>query len=491
MPKAKPYDWKFYVKLCIALVLMFGSGKLFPTWATVTPVGVSAIGIFIGVLLMVTTGFGMIFPCILGMFAMQLTGYYNSATILSGSMGSTSIYQMITFFALSQALMATGAADVIARWFITRKFTQGKPVLFTFMFNLGAVIIGSLMDMGGMIFYYAILESICHQLEYEEDSKWYKLMVMGVNVCCCVGFTLLPFKGMPLLIFGTFASVMAGLGYAINFSAYLVTAIFMCVLFAIVYTLLLRYFWKVDMSKLKDLDVSTLAGGDKLKMSRGQVIVSLGYALAILYAIVLLFLPKGAAFTTWFSSISQPIWSGVMFAILCIIHVDGKPVIEGEKIMKDGISWSILISTGAFVLLGGMISSPDLGVRDWLASVMTSLVGNMSFPIFMLLIIVITYVVTNFFSSVATGLIMMTLCAPIAASFAESIGINPAIVGYAIMAADMYAYLTLAASATSPIFLGHKAVADDNHLIWVTGGFCGLVFIVLCWAVSTLMAFVL
>lgn len=491
METTKKIDWKYFVKLGIGLVLMFGSQYIFPTWAEITPVGVAAIGIFLSILFLSTTGFGLIFPSILGMFAMQLTGYYDSASILTGSWGSTSIYQMITFFALSSAMMACGAADVIARWFITRKFTEGKPVLFTLMFMLGAVIVGALMDMGGMIFYYAILESICKQLNYEEDSKWNKLMVLGVNVCCCVGFTLLPFKGMPLFIFGTFSAAVSAMGISINFSAYLIASILLCIAFAAVYTVMLRYFWKIDMSKLATLDVSTLVEGGKLKMNRQQLIVSLGYAIAILYAIVSIFLPQGTAFTKWYSSITQPIWSGVVLGVLCVIYVDGKPVVNGEKVMKDGVSWSILISTGAFTLLGSMIAAPDPGVRGWLQAIMTSMIGNLPFPFFMLIVATITYVVTNFFSSVATGLIMMTLTAPIAVTYATAIGINPALVGFTIMASDMFAYLTLAASATSPIFLGHKAVEGDNHLIWVDGGICGVVFLLLNWVVSTGLAYIL
>lgn len=489
MAQTKNYDWKFVVKLVVGLFCMFGFRYVCPTWAEVTPVGVSAVGIFIGVVLLMSSGFGMLFPSIIGMFAMQMTGFYDSTTIVTGSFGSGTIYQLIIIYALCEALLSSGAADVIARWFISRKFTQGRPVLFTFVFLLCAVYVGAVLEIGGVVFYYALLESICKQLGYDENGKWYKRMVMGVNTCTCVGFPLIPFKGLPLLIFGTLASVLSTLGYTVNYAVYMLSSLVLSTVYVTIYVLIMRFVWKVDMSKLKDLDVAALVG--EVKMNRQQAVISIAFLIAILYPVIQIFLPAEAAFTAWYNSISTGTWFGVVLAALFVIRVDGKPVVNGVKALTNGVDWSIIFSTGMFSLLGSMISNPELGIRPWLNTVLSMVVGNMPFPFFLLIIITVAVAVTNFFSSAATGIIVSTLSAPFLADFAASIGINPSVVGCAIVSSAMFAFLTMAASGTSPLFLAHKAVKDDNKLVWATGSSLIGVFILISWAVHTCLAYIL
>lgn len=489
MAKTKNYDWKFMTKLVIGLFCMFGFRYVCPTWADVTPVGVAAVGIFIGVVLLMSSGFGLLFPSIIGMFAMQMTGFYNSDTIVTGSFGSGTIYQLIIIYALCQALLSSGAADVIARWFISRKFTKGRPMLFTFMFLLCAVYVGAVLEIGGVVFYYALLEAICKQLGYDENGKWYKRMVMGVNTCTCVGFPLIPFKGLPLLIFGTLASVLSTLGYTVNYAVYMLSSLALSTVFVTIYVLIMRFVWKVDMSKLKDLDVDQLVG--EVKMNRQQAVISIAFVVAILYPVIQIFLPADSGFAAWYNSISTGTWFGVILAALCIIRVDGKPVVNGMKALSEGVDWGIIFSTGMFSLLGSMISNPDMGIRAWLNGILSMVVGNMPFPFFLLLIITITVVVTNFFSSAATGIIVSTLSAPFLADFAASIGINPSVVGCAIVSSAMFAYLTMAASGTSPLFLAHNAVKEDNKLVWGVGSFLIVVFILISWMVHTCLAYIL
>ena len=50
MTEAKKSNGAYYVWTIIGLLLMFGFGKVVPEFAGITPVGVSILGIFVGVL---------------------------------------------------------------------------------------------------------------------------------------------------------------------------------------------------------------------------------------------------------------------------------------------------------------------------------------------------------------------------------------------------------------------------------------------------------
>lgn len=70
------------------------------------------------------------------------------------------------------------------------------------------------------------------------------------------------------------------------------------------------------------------------------------------------------------------------------------------------------------MIIGGALSAPDLGVRTWLTDILTPLFSDMSFPVFMFVIILICAIVTNFFSNMATGIIVSSITMPFIAIFA-------------------------------------------------------------------------
>ena len=72
-------------------------------------------------------------------------------------------------------------------------------------------------------------------------------------------------------------------------------------------------------------------------------------------------------------------------------------------------------------------------------------------------------VVTNFFSNLATGIIVATLTAPFSAAYGAS-GINVSVIGTAIAFTSMFAYLTYAAAGPAPLLLGKEGI--ENKFIY-------------------------
>ena len=65
--------------------------------------------------------------------------------------------------------------------------------------------------------YYSVLDEIRKQLDYEVDSSWMKFNVYGVYIAACVGMTLIPYKGIPLIVFGSLSTMLSEYGYEINY----------------------------------------------------------------------------------------------------------------------------------------------------------------------------------------------------------------------------------------------------------------------------------
>ena len=65
----------YYIKLLVCLIFMFLFNRIVPSWGGITPIGLSAIGIFIGLILMIVFDFGLIPSTCLAMFAIVHSGF--------------------------------------------------------------------------------------------------------------------------------------------------------------------------------------------------------------------------------------------------------------------------------------------------------------------------------------------------------------------------------------------------------------------------------
>ena len=83
------YTTKKIVYLIIGLFFFFGFGYVCPIWSTITPVGVSMLGAFLGWIFMMISGFGLMMPSLLAMVSMLLTGFYTPTAVMASGFGGS------------------------------------------------------------------------------------------------------------------------------------------------------------------------------------------------------------------------------------------------------------------------------------------------------------------------------------------------------------------------------------------------------------------
>ena len=71
MAETRKSNATYYVWSVIALVLIFGFGRVVPAFAGITPVGISVLGIFLGVLIAILATGDTFWPSIIGLFALS------------------------------------------------------------------------------------------------------------------------------------------------------------------------------------------------------------------------------------------------------------------------------------------------------------------------------------------------------------------------------------------------------------------------------------
>lgn len=484
-------DVKYIVWVVIGLVIMFLGGKIIPTWGPVTELGVAMLGVFVGLLVLITATNQLIWPSCAALIATVLYGYVDAAGGISQFMGTTVILQMVAITVICSALRETGAGEVIAKKLLTARFIQGRPLVFTAVFLITFLIADIFLNtFGGIIFSFAVFESVCTALGYEKNDKYVQGMTLGLYLCGMIGTSLLPFSGMVLGITNAFNAAVESYGHAFNAAVYIVSVIPVGILFMVLYSLAMRYVFRCDMSRIKNLDVSKLESLDKVssKFNKKQIIYLVAFVFGIAYSFALLLIPKSFSWYGKFASITQALWFLLVIVILSIVKMDGKPLMDTNKHFKEGAIWGFITTVGIFSLLGGALASNDLGFKAWLVEVLGPLFSNMSWPVFVLLIVVICSVVTNFFSNMATGVIVASLTAPFAAAFADK-GINITVIGAAIAYSSMFAFLTYAAAGPAPLLLGREGI--ESRFIWSKGLFTLLLYIVVATVVFSLMGYIL
>jgi len=116
------------------------------------------------------------------------------------------------------------------------------------------------------------------------------------------------------------------------------------------------------------------------------------------------------------------------------------------------------------------------------------MVKDMSWPMFVLLAIVLCSAITNFFSNLATGVIVATIMAPFAVTYMnQGINIQPLCVGMCI--ASMTAYLTVAAYTTAPLLLSRESM--PTKWIWSKGLLALIIEIVVNTTMVSVLGYVL
>ena len=483
----------YIVKLLVGLFFIFVFGRVCPPWGGITQTGIQAIGIFFGLIFLLSNSeFGLILPSLLGFLAVLLTDAYTPSSLMAATFGNSTVVQIIFAYVLCQTIISTGAGEFISKWLLTRKVLRGKPYLFCFVFFFAAWVMGAFAKIGGIVFVLALLDSLIDNLGYEKEGSFNRWMSLGSFVSACIGMALIPFQGLPLVIFGAILSAMAQSGIVLNYAVYMLSIIVFSMAFIVLFALTMKA-CRVDADKLRAFDVSRISGeqGGKLRMTRKQVLACLIFLFAIAYSVVMAFLPADSPLGQALSTFDQCTWFILALVIFFLLREDGKPLLNEEQTFRSSISWGIVLAVCIFNVIGGMLANPELGVRGWLNALMEPIFTGLPFPVFMLLICFVSTICTNVFANAAVGLIVGTLTMPFAITYGDTIGINVTVYGAAVTMSAMFSFMTMASAGYVPLFLTRPCIQKNQKVLWGVGGGTCLGGILLMTVLFTALAYLL
>ncbi len=335
----------YYIKLFICIMFLFFFNKLVPAWGGITDTGMASIGIFIGLVLMIVFNFGLIPSSLIAIFAVVHSGFLNGTDVIGQTIGNGSTVQLFFTFSICNSLIQTGAGAFIAKWMLSRRVIQGRPMVFCFVLLLAGWLSGPFMGSAGLVLIYTIMDYINDTLGYEKDSDFNMMTRIGLQSAGMIGMAFLPFKGVTLAIFTSIAGALESVGIETNYAYYMLGGAVIALLYCFAFLMAMRYLFRVDLGRLEALDITRMEGMSDLKITRPQVYSIVFSMAAILYTVVQLFLPRGA-FQEYFSGITLWLWAALMMSVLALLRYKGKPVVEPEQMMEK-IMWGVVLATAA------------------------------------------------------------------------------------------------------------------------------------------------
>ena len=464
----KQYGYIHYlVAVAIGVVLTFA---VQPTNG-LTREGVIVISILVPTLyLWLTTNTHWTSLLFLGLLVMTQVMHPND--VWRGSIGHFAVITLIVFMLLNQCLKETGVIDKIASWFITRKFVYGRPYVFLAMFFASSLVVGMFMEnLSLAIIYIGIATVLCEKIGVKKGHSLYICIMLGILWGNCILSIASPIaKALPNILIGV---ADTQLGVTITYAQWFMIGIpFTIVMFAVL-MLCIRIF-KPDVTPLKNFDLDEFKRNDPPLGVSGKIaaIVMILVILAIMLPEIFVAIGVFVTFGTYMTNIGVVAPAILASALLCIIRVDGKAVMDLPQAAK-GVPLPVLIFTGTVCLMSVPISSETTGITAWLGNNLQPLIAGMSQPAVVVALIAGALIMTNFMSNVVTMMLFFNIGVALLAAGDMSIAAFAIIIAFA---ATM-ACCTPSAALTSPLFFGPGHITMQNSIR------CNLIFIALAFVV--------
>lgn len=471
----KSYPPIRYFHIAVTLFLMFGFGFL-PTFATVTPVGMKVLGVFLGVIYGYSTC-EVIWPSMFAFIAFGTCGYaasFNAA--IASMMGSGTVFQIITQYFAAGAIIIYGFGKWFVRWSLSRKMFQGKPLFYTwcfmFVFMWSAIVV-SQIPMGLLL--YAIWADIADSCGYEKNSTFRYYGFGGILLSLMMGGAMIPYKSWMLGLANTWKEVTGG---SVNLGVmFLLTAIAGTIIITL-YVFLGARLFNVDFSIMKAFDVEKLGEESKHLRPRARriVVIFLATMLLTIYAGTFTKAP-GADF------LNNTLTTGGLFclcaAILFVLpsgEGDGKPciVFNDIKHTDEAVSWPVILMCAVTIPVASALTNEATGVLPWLTSLVSPIFEGRS-PVF---IIVFTVIVMMFLTNIGSNIAFSGAMIPVISPFVIASGMNPVIAGATLIWCANMGLVLPGASAPASIFHGRSEIPSAGQRYKIVAFSAALVMVV-------------
>ncbi len=434
---------KYYIHTLIYFAILF-IAFLLPAAEPLTPVGVKVLGIFVATVYGWTTC-GLIWPSIISLTALSLTGYADLQTLFMQGFGHQITLLTFFMFIIIGIIEESGLSKYIANSILKLKISNGRPWMLYFVFIAASYLVGTFAALGATLICWNIFYNIAKEVGYTKKDKFPKLIIFGIALSSTIAQTLLPFQIGPILFFGILNDLM---GISMNVVKYMLFTFAFHVFIIGAYFAFCKFILRPDCSLLKDFNTDSIPN---MTLTPYQKRVGLLFIAFMIGLLLPSFLPKGLALTTLLTGFGTTGICALFVALAAAMRFQHKPFIRVADSIYKGVQWDVIFLFTCVFPLSGALTADVTGVKVFLNNLLGPLVTGKGTFLFSLFILLFALIVTNFTINIVTGLMVM----PIMAALIGTVGANPMVITAILTSIIVIAFLTPAASPAGAITHGN------------------------------------
>lgn len=396
----------YYLNSLICIILMFGIGMM-PAPEPITADGMKVVGIFVGMIYGWLT-VGMTWPSILGLIALGFSGRMSVAQAFGSGFGNNTILLIFFMFIITGVLDTSGVARWVANRLVSFKFSRGRPWVLSFLIFLSMFVLSSMISItAAIIVVWTMFYGICEVFGFKKGDKWPMLMLVGIAFSGSMAYQLFPFKSLPLIVLDSYRE-MSG-GQEINFFLYFVWMLVTDWLVILAYLGIMRFVFRPDVSLIEKANTSL---DNKETLTPYQAFILWYFVAYVALMLIPSILPGDWTITQILNRINTTGISALAVIILVFLNFkDGTPINQ----MVHKVNWNLIFLLVGALTISSALAAPEVGVRAWIADVMTPILQGQSYWVFALLLLLAACIITNFCNNLAT----VAIFTPIAYNLAE------------------------------------------------------------------------
>lgn len=460
MSQTKKGNIKEWIHIIIGLILMFGIPML-PPMEPITEIGMQIGGIFIGAIYLWSM-VGTFWPSLLAIVALGFTDYTDMNGIFAAFSGYLPLLMLFCMIFLG-AIGDCGLTQYIGRWFLTRKIINGRPSVFNFMMMVAVFAVSAFIDpLMALLVLWPTLYVILEEVGYQRNDSYYRILIVATFMAVTLGQCTLPFFGGQLIILGAFE---AASGVPTNYGLYILFNLITSLLIFLALTLFIKYVLRPDMSKMANISIEQINKNPLPPMNMQQKIYIIAAIAFLVAALAPSFLPADWTITQVLTELNLVGFTLLAIAVLAIIKVDGKPIMDVAHITKEYVSWDLYLLVVVAVYFSGCLLDDATGIKPWLIGILNPLFGSHGYLFFVIVLFVTGVILTNFANNAIVGAIFMQIIVAMAPSMNID---NPVPLAMTMTMAMFLAVLTPAASPYAAVLHANDRVSIND--IYKYGG---------------------
>ena len=448
----------YWVHIVITVLLMF-CFRFIPAPAPITPYGMQILGIFVG-LVWGWSFCDLAWPSILAMIALGLTEYGITSDVFAASFGQANLIVMVLSFLMFAPLTQSGLSEWLGMKLITIKFMRGKPLLIIAVIYLGTFILCIFVNALVVgIFLMQLFVGIFKQLGYQKGDRFIPMFLAGLFMCTGLANLLLPFKGMPLMVFGT----VAPQGIVLDNNRYLLFAVMAIIVLVLLYILFIKLL-RCNIAPLKDADFSGYEKKLETPLTKYQraLLNSIILFVAGIVFVGVFGSARGSAFAQFLNNVGIYGVMALFVAAMIIIKIEGKALLD-LKSAASAMQWDFIFLYAMAMLISSLLTDTSTGIAAFVIRYVTPIMSSMGVYWFLMFLALITLLLTNVGNNIV---VIFTMVSVVAMMVTQGLPINgPLAVSIVLWTGLVTGYLLPAASVSAAMIFGCELTTSKGAML--------------------------